>query len=121
LRRPGFTYEWAGGKADPFFEIRKAHGAITDENGKVLLESYSAPNEAYMGTKEPKSIIARSNIVRNCLNPVWFEVEIELGRYELPFITCELQVKLLSLEGYVTREIFRSQFSSTVGTIWTKP
>jgi hypothetical protein len=77
-----------GGKSDPFFEVRKAHGEVTDDKGKVLLDAYSAPGADYMGTKEPKSLIAQSNIVKNCLDPEWFEVEIELGRYESRGLHC---------------------------------
>ncbi len=70
-----------GGKSDPFFEVRKAHGAVTGQ-GKVLLDAYAAPGDTYMGTKDPRSLLAQSNIVKNCLDPEWLEVEIELGRYK---------------------------------------
>jgi hypothetical protein len=62
--------------------VRKAHGAVTDDKGKVLLEAYSPPGDSYMGTKEQKSLIVKSNVIKNCLDPEWFEVEVDLGRYE---------------------------------------
>jgi hypothetical protein len=71
---------FAGGKSDPFFEVRKAHGAVMDETGSVLHETYSSPDQNYMGTKEEKSLVSKSNIVKNCLDPEWSEVEIELHR-----------------------------------------
>jgi hypothetical protein len=96
----------AGGKSDPYFEVRKAHGAVMDEKGNVLLDAYSSPGDGYMGTKEPKSLIARSNIVKNCLDPEWFEVEIELGRYGLSDTLSRMELTILIfLKGCVMKEI----------------
>ena len=69
----------AGGKSDPFFEVRKAHGDVKDDQGTVLF-AYRQPGESYMGSMDEKTLLVRSNIVRNCLNPTWQEVEVDLGR-----------------------------------------
>jgi hypothetical protein len=53
---------------------------VKDDQGRVLSE-YKQPGDAYMGTKEEKSLLARSNIVYKCLSPVWQEVEVDLGRW----------------------------------------
>ena len=58
--------------------MRKAHGAVKDENGKILQKAYSAPGKKYMGTKVKESCISISNVVKNCLDPEWSEVEIDL-------------------------------------------
>lgn len=68
-----------GGKSDPFFEIRKAHGMVSDRTGAELFK-YEPPGDKYMGTLEEKSRIIRSDIVKNDLNPKWMEVEVPLGR-----------------------------------------
>ncbi len=73
-----------GGKSDPFFEIRKAHGKVTDRLGKELFD-YKSPTEGYMGTLEEESRIVQSDIVKNNLNPVWKEIEVPLGRYVIGF------------------------------------
>jgi hypothetical protein len=59
--------------------MRKAHGDVKDDQGTVLF-AYSQPGDNYMGSREDKSLLVRSNIVRNCLNPTWQEVEVDLGR-----------------------------------------
>ncbi len=61
--------------------MRKAHGDVKDDQGRGLSE-YKQPGDAYMGTNEEKSLLVRSNIVYNCLNPVWQEVEVDLGRWQ---------------------------------------
>jgi hypothetical protein len=66
--------------SDPYFEIRKAHGDVKDAEGNVLFP-YTSPGDDYMGTKEQKSQIIRSDIVKNSLNPVWLEVEVDLDRH----------------------------------------
>jgi hypothetical protein len=62
--------------------VRKAHGEVKDVKGKVLIKAHSPPDEGYQGTKSKDSLLVKSNVVENCLDPVWFEVEVELSRCE---------------------------------------
>jgi hypothetical protein len=65
--------------ADPYFEIRKAHGDQKDAEGNVL-GPYTPPGEDYMGATDPKSRIVQSDVIKNSLNPVWLEVEVDINR-----------------------------------------
>jgi hypothetical protein len=72
---------WAGGKSDPYFHLFKAHGQVLDTSTRaVLAEEYTSPDKSYMGNTELKSLLAKSDIVMNCLDPKWSEVEVELDR-----------------------------------------
>jgi hypothetical protein len=78
----------SGGKSDPYFEIRKGHGTVWVKEGtKFLQKPYTAPVAGkYSGTINSKSgkgdisLVARSNIIKNCLDPDWITVKFPLDR-----------------------------------------
>jgi hypothetical protein len=81
----------AGGKSDPYFEVRKAHGVVWLKEGRTYKEfPYESPKAGeYAGTINSRSgqgdisLVARSNIIRNCLDPDWLTVKIPLSRYSV--------------------------------------
>jgi hypothetical protein len=78
----------AGGKSDPYFEVRKAHGTVWSKEGGTFAQvPYKPPVPGvYFGTINSKSgkgdisLVARSNIIRNSLDPDWLTVKIPLSR-----------------------------------------
>ena len=78
----------SGGKSDPYFEIRKGHGTVWVKEGTSFVQKpYSAPLPGtYNGTINSKSgtgdisLVARSNIIKNSLDPDWVTVKIPLDR-----------------------------------------
>ena len=78
----------AGGKSDPYFEVRKAHGTVWSKEGGTFAQvPYKPPVPGvYFGTINSKSgkgdisLVARSNIIRNCLDPDWLTVKIPISR-----------------------------------------
>ena len=78
----------SGGKSDPYFEIRKGHGTVWVKEGTIFVQKpYSAPLPGtYNGTINSKSgtgdisLVARSNIIKNSLDPDWVTVKIPLDR-----------------------------------------
>jgi hypothetical protein len=81
----------AGGKSDPYLEVRKAHGAVwSNEGGTFEQVPYKPPVPGvYSGTINSSSgqgdisLVARSNIIRNSRDPDWLTVKIPLSRCRL--------------------------------------
>ena len=81
---PWVNLDLPGGKSDPFFEVRKGRSEAEKMSalfstpvGELMDGDKTTLSRNYMGTKGPKSLLARSNIVSKCLDPEWFEVEID--------------------------------------------
>jgi hypothetical protein len=79
----------SGGSSDPYFEIRKGHGTVWVKVGnRFVQQQYVAPVAGmYSGTINSRSgtgdisLVSRSNIVKNSLNPTWITVKFPLSRY----------------------------------------
>ncbi len=73
----------AGGKADPFIQIRKAHGTVKGPGGTST--DFVAPIEnKYMGTKDKESLLynGERDHCPNTLDPVFKAVEFsDVTRY----------------------------------------
>jgi hypothetical protein len=80
----------SGGKSDPYFEIRKGHGTVWVKEGRKFVQKPYAESEPvpgkYSGTvysqsgKGDISLVARSDIIKNSLDPDWITVKIPLDR-----------------------------------------
>jgi hypothetical protein len=77
-----------GGKSDPYFEVRKAHGTVWSKRGSTFKQvPYKPPPRGvYSGTINSSSgqgdisLVARSNIISNSRDPDWLTVKIPLSR-----------------------------------------
>ena len=70
------AHRWAaGGKADPFIQLRKAHGIVKTKDGFC---SFVEPKAGeYMGEQEQLPLYdGKSSYIRNSLNPKWMAIEI---------------------------------------------
>jgi hypothetical protein len=76
----------AGGKSNPYYEIRKAYGMVWVKNVKSFSKRpFESPVPgSYNGTINSESgygdisVLARSNILKNDLDPRWSTVQIPL-------------------------------------------
>jgi hypothetical protein len=84
LETPWVNYVLPGGKSDPFFEVRKGRTKAEKDAGflslsmDVVMHGHeNTQSMVYSGTKDPKTLLAKSNVVPKCLDPEWDEVKID--------------------------------------------